>query len=99
MIFSNTQINTVQNGTSLTTLLDAYHKIHDFICEVHTTAAISIVTNPIIYNFKACNFENISFIFDNLVFILNLNFTDLDSSVLKFYEIILDSFDIFVSKF
>lgn len=57
-----------------------------------------ISTNPIIYNFKACNLNNICSFLDDLDFISNLNSIDFDSSVLKFHEMILHSFDVFVPK-
>jgi len=91
--------NILHSLESLVPIIDNYHPPLDFIVLFNSALVNEHFESPLAYNFKNCNFDDISHFLRSIDFDLNLNNNlSFESLIDKFYEIIYHSFSLFVLK-
>ncbi|KAL4104571.1 hypothetical protein QTP88_019866 [Uroleucon formosanum] len=92
-VLTNTNIDNIRAGCSLTPLIDSYHPPLDLIYSILVSKVVPESVCSIIHNFNYL----ITFL-SNIDLNYNILNLDLEKSVLKFYDILNHSIDIFVPK-
>jgi hypothetical protein len=96
LVLTNTNIDIIRAGCSLTPLIDSYHSPLDFIYFILVSKVVPESFCPIIHNVNNTNFNDLIKFLSNID--LNYNILNLEKSILKFYDILNHSIDIFVPK-
>jgi len=78
LIFSDTHLDTIFHGCSLIPLFDSYHPPLEFLYPLNLANTLKDQSNPIVYNFNACNFNEITRFLANIDMIPNLTNLHLD---------------------
>jgi len=91
--------NILHSSKSLVPIIDNYYPPLDFIIQFNNALVNEHFESLLFYNFKNCNFYDISHFLRSIDFDLNLNNNlSFESLFEKFYEIIYHSFTLFVPK-
>jgi len=91
--------NILHSLESLVPIIDYYHPSLDFIIQFNNALVSEHFNSPVVYNFKNCNFDDISHFLRSIDFDLNLNNNlSFESLIETFYEIIYHYFSLFVPK-
>lgn len=98
LIFSDTHLHTIFPGCSLTPLVDSYHPPLEFLYPLNSPNLLKDQPISVIYNFNACNFNDIIRFLANIDIISNLMNLHVDAAISKFYEILNHCFNLFVPK-
>jgi len=99
LIFSSTSIDSILfSNYSLIPLIDLYHPPLDFIYSLEISEILYEPNSPESFNYNSCNYlVIITFLENNNIFanIINL---DLDNAILKFYDILNHTCNLFIPK-
>lgn len=95
---TNNCVDYIRLGSSLIPLIDSYHPILDFILSISTPEFLSEKSCPVVFNFNACNFNDVNLFLKSIDIMSNLTNLNVDIAVLKLNEILNHSFDMFVPK-
>lgn len=98
LIFFDTHLDTIFHGCSLTPLVDSYHPPLEFFHPLNLANTLNDQSNPVVYNFNACNFNEITRFLANIDMIPNLTNLHLDVAISIFYETLNHCIDLFVPK-
>jgi len=89
----------IHSSESLVSIIDNYHPPLELYIKFIDFSVRDYNKSPLIYNFKNCNFSEISLFLSNINFELNQkNKLSFEALISKFYEIIYYYFSLFVSK-
>jgi hypothetical protein len=99
LFFSETHLDTIFPGCSLIPLVDSYHPPLEFLYSLNLPNLLNDQSNSVVFNFNACNFNEITRFFANIDMIPNFINLHLDAAICTFYEILNHSFHLFLFLF
>jgi hypothetical protein len=72
LIMTNNCVDCIRLGSSLIPLIDSYHSPLDFILSISTPEFLSETSCPIVFNFNACNYNDVNLFLNSIDLMSNL---------------------------